>query len=105
MEKEGSAVWHREVGSLSWVVLDYVDVVVHIFQKTARSYYNLERLWGDAKIVTVKDAAGAPKRVSRSPEKGRSPRKSSAAKKRPATKRVTKGRRTSAVRLSTKAAS
>jgi len=31
-----------------WVVLDYSDLIVHIFSKTARSYYDLERLWRDA---------------------------------------------------------
>ena len=34
-----------------WVVLDYVDVVVHLFTESARKYYNLDRLWGDAKVV------------------------------------------------------
>lgn len=31
-----------------WVVLDYIDVIVHIFNEDKRSYYNLERLWSDA---------------------------------------------------------
>jgi ribosome-associated protein len=34
-----------------WIVLDYGDVILHIFNSEARSYYALERLWGDAKIV------------------------------------------------------
>ncbi len=34
-----------------WIILDYVDVVVHIFHKDTRSFYGLERLWGDAKQV------------------------------------------------------
>lgn len=37
----------------SWVVLDFFDVVVHIFYKEVRSYYGLERLWADAKRVSL----------------------------------------------------
>jgi ribosome-associated protein len=35
------------------MVLDFIDVVVHLFLEEQRSYYNLERLWGDAKITRV----------------------------------------------------
>ncbi|SJZ93400.1 ribosome silencing factor [Selenihalanaerobacter shriftii] len=35
-----------------WVLLDYADVIVHIFQQEEREFYELERLWGDAKEVT-----------------------------------------------------
>ncbi|MDD5504722.1 MAG: ribosome silencing factor [Candidatus Omnitrophica bacterium] len=38
-----------------WIVLDYVDVVVHVFQHQARRFYDLERLWGDAKIIEIND--------------------------------------------------
>lgn len=34
-----------------WVLMDYSDVVVHIFQEKFRNYYNIEDLWGDAKIT------------------------------------------------------
>jgi ribosome-associated protein len=40
-----------------WVLLDYGDVVVHIFQPTVREYFNLERLWGDAPRVEWEPAA------------------------------------------------
>ena len=36
-----------------WVLLDYVDIVVHIFQKTVREYYDIESLWGDAKLTEI----------------------------------------------------
>ena len=36
-----------------WVLIDYVDIVVHVFQKQIREYYNLEELWGDAKSTQV----------------------------------------------------
>jgi len=38
---------------LNWVVLDYVDVVVHIFKRESREYYAIERLWADAEIEFV----------------------------------------------------
>lgn len=46
--------WHIE-GSTNaeWVLLDYVNVVVHVFQKHVREYYNIESLWGDAKTTVI----------------------------------------------------
>ena len=44
-----------------WVLLDFVDVVVHIFDKQSRGYYDLEMLWGDAKKVKI---GSAPKKKS-----------------------------------------
>lgn len=46
--------WHVEgLENSEWVLMDYVDVVVHIFQKQTREYYDIESLWGDAKITSV----------------------------------------------------
>ncbi|MDA9843753.1 ribosome silencing factor [Flavobacteriaceae bacterium] len=36
-----------------WVLMDYVNVVVHVFQKQIREYYNIEELWGDAKSTQI----------------------------------------------------
>ncbi len=46
--------WHIE-GEVSaeWVLMDYVNIVVHVFQKAIREYYNIESLWGDARITTI----------------------------------------------------
>ncbi len=53
-EEFGERPWHREgVEHYSWVVLDYVDVVVHIMDAEKRGYYLLERLWGDARTEFV----------------------------------------------------
>ena len=42
---------------MNWIILDYFDVVVHIFKTSERDYYNLEKLWGDAKITSYADDA------------------------------------------------
>ena len=50
--------WHMEgLESKQWVLLDYVDLVVHLFSKEKRTFYDLERLWGDAPRENVPDDA------------------------------------------------
>lgn len=49
----GAKPWHVEDGSRRWVLMDYVDVVVHVFHEKTREYYLLERLWGDAGSVDL----------------------------------------------------
>ncbi|AZJ31145.1 MULTISPECIES: ribosome silencing factor [Tenacibaculum] len=49
--------WHIEgQGNSEWVLMDYVNVVVHIFQKQVREFYDIESLWGDAKITEINPA-------------------------------------------------
>ena len=49
--------WHVEgEGTAEWILLDYVNVVVHVFQKQIRDFYDIESLWGDAKITTISPA-------------------------------------------------
>ena len=56
LRKNGVKIYHKEgFDSLKWVLLDYVDVIVHIFRGETREYYGLERLWGDAEIELVTD--------------------------------------------------
>ena len=49
IDHKGVRPWHREgLAYGHWILLDYVDWVVHVFHEEARQYYMLERLWGDA---------------------------------------------------------
>jgi ribosome-associated protein len=46
--------WHIEGESnAEWILMDYVNVVVHVFQKQTREFYDLESLWGDAKVTVI----------------------------------------------------
>lgn len=46
--------WHVEgEGNAEWVLMDYVNIVVHVFQKHIREYYDIESLWGDAKTTVI----------------------------------------------------
>ena len=55
-ENVGDRPWHIEGRDNSeWVLMDYVTVVVHVFQKGIREFYDLEGLWGDAEITIVEN--------------------------------------------------
>jgi len=49
--------WQRE-GKMhkEWILLDYVDVVVHVFKKERRAFYDLELLWGDAVVSQIEES-------------------------------------------------
>ena len=56
MKEDGMRAWHIEgYENLDWVLLDYVNIVVHVFSRESRDYYDLERLWADGKITQVHD--------------------------------------------------
>ena len=56
LDEAGSSVSHIEgYRSNSWILLDYVDVIVHIFSDEAREFYDLERLWQDGKEIDISD--------------------------------------------------
>lgn len=53
-KKIGEDPFHKEgLGSSEWILLDYLNVVVHIFQKEKRDYFGIERLWADAEIQQI----------------------------------------------------
>jgi len=56
MRESGVTPWKSEGwDALQWVIVDFVDVVIHIFSETARAFYHLERLWADAPTEIVED--------------------------------------------------
>jgi len=55
-QKLNEKVWRKQgLENAHWVLLDYIDVVVHIFQKEFRDFYNLEELWADGQFDVVKN--------------------------------------------------
>jgi ribosome-associated protein len=49
--------WHVEGSDNSeWILMDYVNVVVHVFQKHIREFYDIEGLWGDSKVTAIENS-------------------------------------------------
>jgi ribosome-associated protein len=69
LENSGQRVTHKEgYSQAEWVLLDYVDFVVHIFSEKARQYYDLERLWKTARRLKPADLNRAPRKaIARKP--------------------------------------
>ena len=56
LNQTGDKPWHKEgFENAEWILLDYVDVVVHIFQEEKREFYKLENLWADAQLKEFND--------------------------------------------------
>ena len=55
-ELTNEKAWHKDGYNNSiWVLLDYADIMVHVFQKDSRKFYDLENLWADAHIELIKE--------------------------------------------------
>lgn len=53
-KETGLSPWHKEgFENAEWILIDYSHIVVHIFQESRRSFYNLEQLWADADITRI----------------------------------------------------
>ncbi len=65
MSAQGFRPAHIEgYNNAEWILLDYLDLVVHVFSKQARAYYDLERLWRDAKTIDISKLLEPPETVA-----------------------------------------
>lgn len=56
LKKSGEKAWKKEgLQGRSWVILDFVNIVVHIMSKEKRDFYGIERMWNDAKITHIEN--------------------------------------------------
>jgi ribosome-associated protein len=55
-EITGENTWHKDgYRNAIWILLDYGDIMVHVFKEESRTFYNLEGLWSDAKVTELED--------------------------------------------------
>lgn len=53
-KETGMKPWHKEgFQNAEWILLDYTDVVVHVFQEKTRNFYQIESLWADAEVMNI----------------------------------------------------
>lgn len=56
-EKLGEKAWKKEgMDARRWIILDYVNIVVHVFNEEKREYYGIERMWNDAERTEIQDS-------------------------------------------------
>lgn len=56
LKETGNTVSHIEgYRSNSWILLDFIDVIVHVFSDEAREYYDLDRMWADGEVIDISD--------------------------------------------------
>lgn len=97
----GTRPWHIEgMENGEWVLLDYVDVAVHVFQPEARSHYNLENMWADAEITKMKPVGqksnglnGEEKKLKEPKAKKKTVKKKVKAKKKTVKKKKSKSKK------------
>jgi ribosome-associated protein len=54
LQEQGFSLGHKEgYGNGRWILLDYRDIVIHVFHDEDRKFYNLEKVWGDAQIISI----------------------------------------------------
>lgn len=84
----GQDVWMKEgIQNKEWILLDYADVVAHIFRTDRREFYGLEELWGDADIITIDDDTAV---ATKKPKKEVKSKIDKTTSKKAATKKVAK---------------
>lgn len=83
MKDAGTVAVHRDTGYDSkWLILDYADVLVHIFDKESRLFYNIEKMWGEKEVTGGRKPAAVKRTVLK--------KKKAAQGKRPARKKTEK---------------